>query len=69
VRLTITLDQLVELIGEEAGFPVLYQDKIWDNEFITAGKQVIESPHQNNGHPVFKIGYLNDKLFFAELKR
>jgi monoamine oxidase len=64
-RKELVLRQLQELFGEDAVEPVSYLDKIWDNEYIVSGKQVIESPHQNNGHPVFQISYLNDKLFFC----
>jgi len=27
--------------------------------------QIIQRPHQNNGHPIFKETYLNGKLFFS----
>jgi monoamine oxidase len=64
-RKELVLRQLQELFGEDAVEPVSYLDKIWDNEYIVSGKQVIESPHQNNGHPVFQISYLNDRLFFC----
>jgi monoamine oxidase len=64
-RKELVLRQLEELFGEHAVVPISYLDKIWDNEFITSGKQVVESPHQNNGHPIFHISYLNDKLFFC----
>ena len=64
-RKELVLRQLGELFGEDAAMPVSYLDKIWNNEFIASGSQVIESPHQNNGHPIFQISYLNNKLFFS----
>jgi monoamine oxidase len=64
-RKELVLRQLVELFGEDFVEPVFYLDKVWDNEFIVSGKQVIETPHQNNGHPVFQIGHLKNKLFFC----
>lgn len=64
-RKELVLRQLEELFGEDAVQPATYEDKIWNNEFIVSGSQVIESPHQNNGHPIFQISYLNGKLFFC----
>lgn len=64
-RKELVLRQLIELFGEDFADPLLYLDKVWDNEFIVSGKQIIESPHQNNGHPVFQIAHLKDKLFFS----
>ncbi|MFC0263535.1 hypothetical protein [Fontibacter flavus] len=42
-----------------------YFDKVWTDEFISAGSQIIQRPHQNNGHPLLQQGYLGNKLFFG----
>ncbi|GAA4800083.1 FAD-dependent oxidoreductase [Olivibacter ginsenosidimutans] len=65
VRKEVVLRQLGELLGEKASRPVCYHDKVWTDEFILDGKQLIERPHQNNGHPVLQESYMNGKLFFA----
>ena len=65
LRKELVLRQLVELFGDQILNPVLYKDKIWVNEFITEKKQLIQHPHQNNGHPLFQESYFNEKLFFA----
>ncbi len=65
VRKEFVLRQLGDLIGENALKPTAYFDKVWIDEFIMSGNQVIQRPHQNNGHPLLQQGYMNDKLFFA----
>jgi monoamine oxidase len=64
-RKELVLKQLSELIGTDAMFPKLYLDKIWSDEFVLAENQLMQRPHQNNGHPVLKHPYMNDKLFFS----
>ena len=41
------------------------KDKIWTDEFVFSGSQVIQRPHQNNGHPLLQERYMNGKLYFA----
>ncbi|WP_242917222.1 flavin monoamine oxidase family protein [Pontibacter liquoris] len=65
VRKEFVLRQLGELLGEKALAPTAYFDKVWTDEFILAGTQVIQRPHQNNGHPFLQQSYMNGKLFFA----
>ncbi|REC47538.1 flavin monoamine oxidase family protein [Chryseobacterium pennipullorum] len=65
VRKEYALKQLAELLGEKALEPVSYYDKVWTDEYISGGPQMISRPHQNNGHPLLQFGYLNDKLFFS----
>lgn len=65
VRKEFVLKQLAELLGEKMLKPAAYFDKVWTDEFVLAGNQTIQRPHQNNGHPVFQQSYLNGKLFFA----
>ncbi len=65
VRKENVLRQLVGLLGEEAGNPTAYFDKVWNDEFIVAGSPLIERPHQNNGHPLLQESYMDGKLFFG----
>lgn len=65
VRRELVLKQLQELIGTKASNPVSYFDKVWTDEFISAGNQIIQRPHQYNGHPLLLQSYMNGKLFFA----
>lgn len=65
VRKEFVLRQLADLLGEQALKPTVYFDKVWVDEFILAGDQVIQRPHQNNGHPLLQQSYMGGKLFFA----
>lgn len=65
VRKEFVLRQLAELLGKEALNPVAYFDKIWTDEFVSAGNQIIQRPHQYNGHRLLKQSYMNGKLFFS----
>lgn len=65
LRKELVLKQLNQLLGEQASTPLAYFDKVWTDEFISAGSQIIQRPHQNNGHPLFHQGYLGNKLFFG----
>lgn len=65
VRKELAIKQLVELIGEEAGSPTAYFDKIWNDENVTSGNQVIQLPHQYNGHPLLEQSYMGGKLLFC----
>lgn len=65
VRNELVLKQLSELLGKEALAPLSYRDKIWTDEFILNGNQVIYRPHQNNGHPLLQLSYMDESLFFA----
>jgi monoamine oxidase len=65
VRKEFVLRQLEELLGEEAAKPVAYFDKVWTDEFVSGGSQVILRPHQNNGHPLLQQSYMNGKLYFS----
>lgn len=57
--------QLTNLLGSQASNPVSYFDKIWTDEFILGGSQIIQRPHQCNGHPLLLEHYLKDKLLFC----
>lgn len=65
VRKELVLEQLTKLLGEEIKNPILYTDKIWMDEFVMSGNQIIHRPHQNNGHPALQQIYMNGKLFFS----
>ncbi len=65
VRKEFVLRQLAELLGEQALTPTAYFDKVWTDEFILDDKQVIQRPHQNNGHPLLQQSYMGGKLLFA----
>jgi len=65
VRKEFVLRQLAELLGKEVLNPVSYSDKVWTDEFVLVGSQLIQRPHQNNGHPLLQQSYLNDKLYFS----
>ena len=53
------------MLGDEAQQPTGYFDKVWDSEFILEGNQIIEYPHQNNGHPLLQKEYMNANLLFC----
>ena len=57
--------QLAELFGDEILNPISYTDKIWTDEFISGGNQLVQRPHQNNGHILLQESYMNNKLFFS----
>lgn len=65
VRRELVLRQLADLLGEPATEPMAYFDKVWIDEFIGDGNQVIQRPHQYNGHPLLQECYMGEKLFFA----
>jgi len=65
VRKEAVLIQLKKLLGLEATKPVSYNDKVWTDEFVLGENQLVNMPHQNNGHPIFRESYLNDRVFFA----
>lgn len=65
VRKELVLKQLAELLGEEISEPDLYFDKVWTDEFVWSGNQIVLRPHQNNGHPLLQKSYMNNKLYFS----
>jgi monoamine oxidase len=65
VRKNLVLSQLSELFGDDILQPTAYYDKIWNDEYIIAGAQVIQRPHQNNGHPALHSSYMDGKLHFC----
>lgn len=65
IRKQHVLQQLQELLGAEALNATAYYDKVWTDEFILNENQIIQRPHQNNGHPLLQESYMNGKLFFS----
>jgi len=65
VRKEFVLNQLTDLLGARALKPIAYFDKIWTDEFILAENQLVQRPHQNNGHLVLQQSYMDEKLFFS----
>ena len=56
-RKEFVIRQLGDLLGDELISPISYSDKIWTDEYILAGNQIIQRPHQNNGLPLFQKSY------------
>lgn len=65
VREDLVLQQLSQLLGDDILHPISYTDKVWTGEHVFAGPQVIQRPHQNNGHPLLQNSYMNGKLYFS----
>ena len=65
VREDLVLQQLSQLLGNDILSPISYSDKVWTGEHVFAGTQVIQRPHQNNGHPLLQKSYMNGKLYFS----
>jgi len=65
VRKEFVLNHLSDLLGEKAMRPLAYFDKVWNDEYLMAGTQTIQRPHQNNGHPLLQNSYMDGKLLFA----
>lgn len=65
LRKELLLQQLHELFGEKIMKPLSYFDKIWNDEYISGANQIIQRPHQNNGHKVLQDSYLSGKLYFS----
>lgn len=59
------LQQLSHYFGDDALHAVSYQDKIWNDEYISSGNETFLPPHANNGHSLYRDAYCNDKLFFT----
>ena len=65
-RLELILKQLEHYYGAQARNYVKYEEVVWRNEPFTHqnyNQHIL--PHQNNGHPIYRQTYLNDKLLIA----
>lgn len=65
VRQELVIRQLTGLLGEAAGKPVTYFDRVWGDDLVVAGSPVVTRPHQNQGHPALQAPYMNGKLFLC----
>ena len=65
VRKELVLKQLASLLGNQILNFIAYDDKVWTDEYISGGPQIIQRPHQNNGHPLLQNGYMNNKFYFS----
>jgi len=65
IRRELAIEQLTVLLGRDAASPSDYRDKIWTDEHIISGAQLIQRPHQNNGHPLFQQAYYEGALWFS----
>lgn len=65
IREELVIKQLAELFGNEVLNPPFYADKVWTDEYVFSGTQVIQQPHQHNGHLLLQQTYMNGKLFFS----
>ena len=65
-RLKLVLEQLEKYYGKQVHSYAHYEEKLWRSEVHTFSDY--EHPvaaHENNGHPVFQVSYLNGRLFIA----
>lgn len=65
VRKEYVLKQLSELFGSKILHPKTYVDKLWNDQFLISGDQIIQRPHQHNGDSSLQQTYFNDKLIFG----
>jgi monoamine oxidase len=64
-RKELVLQQLQELFGDKILKPLSYFDKVWNDEYISGANQMIQRPHQNNGHKLLQESYLSGRLYFS----
>lgn len=65
-RLNRILQQLEKYYGPVVHQYVDYQELVWSSEqftYVPYEKHIM--PHQHNGHPVYRKGYFNDRLFIS----
>jgi len=65
-RLEMVLTQLEKYYGPQVKDFISYEEGVWRNQpFTFAPYDQHVLPHQNNGHVIFSIPLMNDKLFLA----
>ena len=64
-REEFVISQIENLFGSIVIKHISYNDKIWDNEFISTSNPKLLYAHQNNGHPLLQQPLLGGKLFLA----
>jgi len=65
-RLELILNQLRKYYGPKVDEYLSYEEAVWSTESFTyTPYDQPLLPHQNNGHSVFRMPYLNNQLFIA----
>ncbi|MFT7335152.1 MAG: monoamine oxidase [Porticoccaceae bacterium] len=66
-RLEKVKTQLEKIFGQEALHFTSYHETVWSKEKKTKSFKQVDFiyPHQNNGHPLFRESYYDNRLFFA----
>lgn len=66
-RLNKILIQLKKIFGKEILHFIDYQEMVWSNEVFTKSKKqdYFVFPHQNNGHPLFRNSYFDNRFFIS----
>lgn len=60
------IKQVKQVYGAKAGAFVEYEECIWSNDENTfESTEDFHYPHQNNGHPIFRQSFLDDKLLIS----
>jgi len=65
-RENAVINQIKNVFGEKASEYLEYKECIWSEELFTydsSENQLI--PHQNNGHPIFRISHFDHKLYIS----
>lgn len=64
-REKLVIKQIENLFGSIVPRYISYHEKVWNNQYILSTKPNFLYAHQNNGHDLLQLSYMNDKLFFA----
>jgi monoamine oxidase len=60
------LKQLSAILGEEVQNAISYHEYIWsDDDLVKWPKNTFMQPHQNNGHPIFRESYYEQRLIIS----
>jgi monoamine oxidase len=64
-REQLVIKQIENLFGSIVPSHISYHEKVWNNQYVLSAKPNSLYAHQNNGHELVQLSYMNDKLFFA----
>jgi len=64
-REQLVIKQIENLFGSIVPSHISYHEKVWNNQYVLSTKPNSLYAHQNNGHELVQLSYMNDKLFFA----
>lgn len=65
-RQKLVLKQLSKILGDKALDALSYQEYIWsENDYVKWPKDKFMQPHQNNGHPIFRQPFLDNRLIIS----